>query len=427
MNAGLKFLIKNKALSYPQFRKFLLLRFTLIMALNMQTTIVGFWMYDLTHRATSLGKLGLAEAIPAILCSLISGHFVDQREKRGLLVKCIGAYVVLAAFFTFISQPHSVHSLGQVTTEYLIYTGIFLGGIVRAFVSPSSFSLLGMLLPKKRYVNATTWSSTAWQIGAVIGPLLGGLMIGYASVTWGFGLAGVLILIAFMAAFLIPRQPVIKKERESMLVGLKQGLRFVFSTQIVLAALSLDMFAVLFGGATALLPVYVKDVLHVNELWYGWLRAAPGIGSVMTLAILSFIPLKKKPGLKLLAAIAGFGITIIVFGISTIPMLSFAMLLVGGMFDAVSVVIRGTILQLYTPADMRGRVSAVNTMFVSSSNELGEVESGYTAHWFGAVPAVVGGGVMTILIVAGTFFMAPRLRKMTFEVGKDEKEAVAAS
>lgn len=286
---------------------------------------------------------------------------------------------------------------------------------MRAFLSPANFALLGMIVPKKLYPNATTWSSTAWQTGAVVGPLVGGMMI--AATGFKYSLIGVfLVEIVGLAALLrISPQPILKKVKEPILKSLGEGLRFVFSTQAILAALALDMFAVLFGGAVALLPVFADDILKVGEVGYGWLRAAPGIGAIITLFILSFTPLKTKAGLKLLACIAGFGITTIIFGISTSFALSFAMLLLGGMLDSVSVVIRGTILQLYTPDAMRGRVAAVNTMFISSSNELGALESGVTARWMGTVPAVIFGGCMTLVVVGVTYIKAPILRVLKLE------------
>ena len=206
-----------------------------------------------------------------------------------------------------------------------------------------------------------------------------------------------------------------------MMKSLSEGLRFVFNSQVILAALALDMFAVLFGGAVALLPIFADDILKVGEVGYGWLRAAPGIGSIITLLILSFVPLKKNPGIKLLLSIAGFGITTIVFGLSTSFVLSFVMLTLGGLFDAVSVVIRGTILQLYTPDAMRGRVAAVNTMFISSSNELGALESGVTARLMGTVPAVVFGGVMTMIVVAATYVRAPILKVLKLDPNARDK------
>jgi MFS family permease len=236
-------------------------------------------------------------------------------------------------------------------------------------------------------------------------------------------LAAVLLfeLVAFAGIVSIPRQEIMKKDKEPVLKSLKEGLQFVFNTQIILAALTLDMFAVLFGGATALLPVFARDILKVGEVGYGWLRAAPGFGAIVTFFLLAWFPLRKSPGKKLLFSIAGFGITIIIFGLSRNVYLSFAMLLLSGMLDAVSVVVRGTILQLYTPDEMRGRVAAVNTMFISSSNEIGEVESGLTAKWMGTVPAVLFGGCMTIVVVGLTWIIAPAIRTFKLEVKEDPK------
>lgn len=381
----------------------------------MQMTIISYMVYQLTKDELSLGMLGLAEVIPAIGFSLFSGHFVDQREKKTLILQCVTGYLLLTAFFIALTLPAVQHKMGISGTAWLIYAGVFVGGGLRAFLSPSNFALLGMLVPRKHYPNATTWSSTAWQLGAVLGPLLGGVMI--AASGFKISLAGVFViqLVSMFAIIRIPRQEILKKEKEPILKSLGEGLRFVFSSQVILAALALDMFAVLFGGAVALLPVFADDILKVGEIGYGWLRAAPGIGSIIMLFVLSFLPLKTKPGIKLLLCIAGFGLTTIVFGISKSFILSFIMLLMGGMFDAVSVVIRGTILQLYTPDNMRGRVAAVNTMFISSSNELGALESGVTAKWMGTVPAVIFGGVMTLVVVGTTYFSAPVLRILKLE------------
>ncbi|HTN45020.1 MAG TPA: MFS transporter [Flavipsychrobacter sp.] len=412
MRIYLKFLLKNKVLNYVNYRRYLLLRFTLILALYMQTTIISYMLYRITKDQLSLGMLGLAEVIPAIGFSMFSGHFVDRKEKRNLLVMCVTGYLILTAFFTVLSVPSVQKSMTVTATSWLLYLGVFIGGAIRAFLSPSNFALLGMIIPRRLYANATTWSSTAWQLGGVLGPLVGGMMI--AATNFEISMASVFAIevISLFAILMIPRQPVLLKEKEPILKSLGEGLRFVFRTQIVLAALALDMFAVLFGGAVALLPVFADDILKVGEVGYGWLRAAPGIGSILTLGILSFIPLKTKPGIKLLLCISGFGITSILFGISDFFLLSFLMLLTGGMFDAVSVVIRSTILQLYTPDQMRGRVAAVNTMFVSSSNELGALESGLTAKWMGTIPAVVFGGVMTLVVAGVTYFKAPSLKKL---------------
>jgi MFS family permease len=431
------FLEKNKALQFPLFRNYLLLRFAIILALNMQATIIGYWVYhtltynEVTHTGDklALGLLGLWEVIPAIGCSLFSGHFVDLKEKRGLLVQCTVAYILLTAFFVILAWPHMGSLIPHQGILWLVYAGIFVGGALRAFLSPANFALMGMLVPRDLYPNATTWSSTSWQTGAVLGPLLGGFVIALSDFQLSLVSVGVIEVVSLIALLRIPKQAILKKDKEPILKSLGEGIRFVFRTPLVLTALSLDMFAVLFGGAVALLPVYADDILKVGEIGYGWMRAAPGIGSVICLFILSFMPLKKNPGIKLVFSIAGFGVSTIIFGycgyfgtgslftifgfgISWGFIVAFMMLLLGGLFDGISVVIRGTILQVYTPDSMRGRVAAVNTMFISSSNELGAMESGMTAKWMGTVPAVVFGGIMTLVVVGVSWVAAPALRTL---------------
>jgi MFS family permease len=355
--------------------------------------------------------MGLWEAIPAITCSLFSGHFVDQKEKKTLLRNCTIIYLLLSLFFLSLTYGYG-KELSATHTVRLAYFGILTGGIVRAFIGPGTFSILGLLVPRSMYPNATAWSSTAWQVGAVAGPLLGGIMIGISGVQSGFMAVSGILLLPLIAISSIPKQEIMKKVKEPIVQSLKKGIGFVFRTPVILSVLSLDMFAVLFGGAVALLPAYARDILQVGEMGFGMLRAAPGIGAIITMLLLSFIPLETKPGVKLLCCITGFGICMIIFGISTSFALSFAILILSGMFDAVSVVIRGTILQLHTPDEMRGRVAAVNTMFISSSNELGEVESGYTAAWMGTVNSVVFGGSMTLVVVLVTLLAVPSLRAL---------------
>ncbi|MBS1616744.1 MAG: MFS transporter [Bacteroidetes bacterium] len=393
------------------------MRFFLIMALNMQTTIIVYWVYVLTHDVATVGLLGLFEAVPAIGFSLFSGYFVDRHEKRSIILFCVFAYLLLSAGYLSLSAT-SMASL-PFETVHLIYAGIFLGGSLRAFFSPSAFSLVGLLVPRKHYANAGTWNSTSWQMGAIAGPLLAGFLIAAIGISASLGVALCFILVALVLIWRIPKQVILSKEKEPILESLREGLRFVFRTQIILAALALDMFAVLFGGATALLPAFVHTVLKLppgtEEIAFGWLRAAPGIGAVITFFVIANKPLKTRPGPKLLFCVAGFGASIIVFGLSKSFILSMAMLILSGAFDAVSVVIRGTILQVYTPDAVRGRVSAVNTMFVSSSNELGEVESGFTAKWMGTVPAVIFGGCMTIIVAGITWFSTPKMRSLKLE------------
>lgn len=437
MRPALAFLLKNKTLNYPLFRNYLLLRITIILALNMQSTIVSYYVYKLTHDKLALGMLGLWEVIPAIGVSMFSGHFVDVSEKKTVLTQTVIGYILLSAFFVFLAWPGIQQLISVKGILWLIYAGIFIGGALRAFLSPASFALLGMLVPKRLYSNAATWSSTSWQIGAVAGPLLAGFMIAATGFYTSLISVAIIEIVSFIAILRIPKHPILNKQREAIGKSLGEGLKFVFRTKVILAALSLDMFAVLFGGAVALLPVYADDILKVGELGYGWMRAAPGIGSIISLIILSFVPLKTRPGTKLLLSIAAFGVTTIIFGFSgyfgTQPLftlwgfgisqgfiVAFLMLLFGGLFDAVSVVIRGTILQVYTPDSMRGRVAAVNTMFISSSNELGAMESGLTARLVGTVPAVVFGGCMTLVVVATTWFMTPSLMNLNLHSAGDE-------
>lgn len=406
-----RFFAKNEVLKDALFRRYLSFRLLLIGALNMQITILAYWIYDISHDVRLVGELGLWEAIPAIGCSFFSGHIVDQREKRNLLLTCSVLYIGIALYFCSLSLLHG-SELSTSFTVRLVFLGILIGGVVRSFIGPSTFSILGLLVKRDLLPTASAWSSTSWYIGSVLGPLVGGLLIGTIGVKMSLAVVAFILLFPFISMIFIPKQEIMKKGKEPMMKSLKQGLSFVFRSPVILSVLSLDMFAVLFGGAVALLPVYAKDILKVGEMGFGLMRAAPGIGAIAMMLILSFIPLEKKPGIKLLLCIAAFGVCMIIFGVSTSFALSLAMLVLGGMFDAVSVMIRGIILQLHTPDEMRGRVAAVNTMFISSSNELGEVESGYTAAWMGTVNSVVFGGSMTLAVVLFTFLLVPSLRSL---------------
>jgi len=413
------FFFKNPSLKIKEFQAFLLSRFGIILALNMQSTILYFWVYQLTNNKLSLGLVGLAEVIPAIGCSLIAGHYVDQNEKRKMVLLCLAGYVATAVGLFLLALPYIENKLSIALLVGLIYVLVFFGGFFRSFYAPSMFSLFGLIVPREHYPNATSWSSMAWQLGAVIGPLIAGVFIAFFGIKIGL-LAVVFILVLIHFPLLsISVKPILKKEKEPMLQSIKEGLKFVMRTPTLLAAQLLDLFSVLFGGAVALLPVYQKEILHVDEIGFGMLRSAPGIGAILTLGLLAFLPLKNQPGKKLFICVTGFAISIIIFGISVNFYLSFLMLLLSGMFDAVSVVIRSTILQLVTPDAMRGRVSAVNTIFVSSSNEFGDFESGLMANWLGTVRAVVVGGCLTLGVVGFTFFKVPQLRNFTFE---DEKK-----
>ncbi|WP_116787089.1 MFS transporter [Flavobacterium psychrotrophum] len=418
------FYTKNPVLKNKEFRAYLCLRFGLFFALSMQITTIFYWVYQITNDKLSLGFVGLAEVIPAVGCSLLAGHYVDLSEKRKMVLACVISYVVLGVSLYTLTTPFSFEKLGLHTTLYLIYFLVFVGGVIRSFMGPSLFSLFGLVVAdRKLYANGTSWSSMALQLGAVLGPLVAGVMIAIDGVVTGmFAVVFIQILLLFPIIY-IKTKPVVKKEqREPILQSLSQGLRFVVKTPALLGAQLLDMFSVLFGGAIALLPVYQKEILHVDEVGFGLLRSAPGVGALITLGILAFFPLKTNPGKKLFAAVAGFALCIITFGLSTNFVLSFAALMFSGMFDAISVVVRGTILQLVTPDHMRGRVASVNTIFISSSNELGDFESGVMAHWLGTVRAVVTGGCITLGVIMVTFFAAPELRKFDFEEDHDKQQ-----
>jgi MFS family permease len=402
------------ALRVAEFRKYLFSRFSIIFALNMQSTIVGWKIYQITKDPLSLGLVGLAELVPALSLALIGGHFVDRHEKRNTLLASVLAYLICAAAYLAVTSDFATSRLQLHTITWSMYAIAFAGGIIRTVGSPSSFSLMSLVIPRDLYPNGTTWSSVSWQSGAVLGPLLGGLMYGWTGVSVTFAAVCGILVFAAGSLLRISAKPVHYKHEEgtSIWSSLTEGIRFVFRTHEILAALSLDLFAVLFGGAVALLPIYADLILHVGPKGLGILRAAPAIGSCITLFLLAFMPLNRKPGLKLLAAVFAFGLSIIVFGLSVNFYLSIIALFFSGMFDGVSVVIRNTILQMKTPDNMRGRVSAVHSMFVGSSNEFGSFESGVTAKWMGAVPAVVFGGCMTLAVVISTYVVSPALRKL---------------
>lgn len=414
-----RFLDKNPALVIREFRFFLCVRFGVIFALNLQSTIIYYWVYHITNDKLSLGLVGLAEVIPAVCFSLISGHVVDLNEKRKMVMLCTVGYICLALGLATLTLPITQEHLSLNAILTGVYALVFVGGALRSFYGPSGFALSGLVVPRELYPNATSWSSMAWQLGAVAGPLVAGFMIAWAGIEGGmFTVLGILLLLLIPILNISPK-PLIKKEKEPVLESLTQGIRFVAKTPALLGAQCLDMFSVLFGGAVALLPVYQKEILMVDETGFGILRAAPGLGALCTMALLAFVPLRTNPGKKLFIAVTGFALSIIGFGLSTHFLLSFFMLMLSGIFDAVSVVIRSTILQLLTPDHMRGRVAAVNTIFISSSNELGDFESGVMAHWLGTVRAVVTGGCITLGVVAITFASAPQLRNFSFFPKKD--------
>ncbi|MCO6500424.1 MAG: MFS transporter [Vicingus serpentipes] len=411
------------ALRYKEFNIFLFFRFAMIFAWSMQFIVIEWEVYSLTKDPLSLGLIGLMEVVPAIGLALYAGHIVDQKEKRNLLLICTAGFLLISFGLFAITSPLFNQGLANNTIVYFIYGLVFIGGIIRSFLGPSIFSLMSMIIPKKVYPNAATWSSSVWQMAMVTGPAIGGFSILWIGVSWSMFVIVVFAIASILLLLQIEVKPILNtKIGEPVIKSLKEGIKFVFGTKEILGAITLDMVAVLFGGAVALLPIYAQDILQVGSKGFGVLRAAPAVGSFLTMLVVAYFPLNKNAGLKLLAAIFGFGVCIIIFGVSEIFWISLIALFISGVFDGVSVVIRQTILQLRTPDEMRGRVSSVNSMFVGSSNELGAFESGITAKLFGTVRAVVFGGAMTLGIVVFTGIVSPTLRKLNFTKELEEQE-----
>ena len=411
------------ALRIREFNIFLLLRFIMVFSWSMQFIVIEWEVYSLTKSALSLGIVGLMEVVPAILMALFAGHFVDQNEKKGLLLKCIIGFLIISlGLFLLTWEPFRGNLSGK-TILYSIYFLVFLGGIVRAFLGPTIFSLLSLIVPKNLYPNAATWSSSVWQISSVLGPAFAGFSITIIGVHGSMLFVLACSFLALIILSQISKKPILNpKIGEPIMQSLKEGVKFVYNNKTILGAISLDMVAVLFGGAVALLPIYAQDILKVGPEGFGVLRAAPALGAFITMFISAYVPLNKNAGMKLLFSIFAFGICIIVFGISTLFWLSVIALFLSGVVDGISVVIRQTILQLKTPDHMRGRVAAVNSIFVGSSNELGAFESGLTAKLMGTVTSVVFGGTMTLIIVVFTGFASPTFRKLDLQKDIDENE-----
>ncbi len=398
------------SLRLKEFRYYILGRFFLTTAVNFQAVCVGWQVYELTKDPLSLGLIGLAEAIPYVLIALFAGYVVDHYDRRKVLMTAISILILSSALLFYFSFD-SVKLLSWGTIP--IYSLIFVTGLARGFISPSMFAIMSQIVPKKIISNSSTWNSTVWQIGAVGGPAIGGFVYGFMGVAKAYLINTLFFGLSFFFFSFIATRAIIKSEKvESLKESITAGMKFVFSNQLLLSALSLDLFAVFFGGAVALLPMFADQILHVGPKGLGILRSAPAIGALVMAVILMFNPLKKSAGKKLLYAVALFGLCSIAFALSSNFYLSILFLALGGAFDNISVVIRTTIVQLYTPDHMRGRVSSVNSIFIGSSNEIGAFESGFAARLLGLVPSVVFGGSMTLLVTSITAKFAPKLRNL---------------
>jgi len=401
------------ALRYKEFRSFLGMRFFFTLAYQMQAVVIGYHIYDLTHDALKLGLVGLCEAIPAIGIALYGGYIADKSEKRGLLIK-IFAGVWLASVLMLIMTSKYLH-LKEDVIVLIMYGLVFCIGIARGFFGPATFSLMAKIVPKELYPNSATWNSSSWQLATIIGPVAGGFVNYLWGITAAYGFIVVLVSISLICIFNFKKHPSTYVPKENIFHSLKEGIQFVFKTKMMVWAMSLDLFSVFFGGAVALLPMFAKDVFHLGSYGLGMMRGAASLGAVVTmLAMTRFSPM-GRPWRNLLIAVTGFGLSIICYGLSKNFYLTLFFLFLEGSFDSVSVIIRQTIMQLLTPDEMRGRVSAVNSMFIGSSNEIGEFESGLSAKLLTLVPAVVFGGSMTIAIAGITWLKTRSLTKLSLQ------------
>ncbi len=403
------------AVRIPEYRNLMVGRFTFVMAMRMITTVVSWWIYEITGDELAIGMIGLAEVIPALSLALYSGHRVDIKDKRRLILQGITGYLLAAITLFALSTRQAQDFLHIHHITWFIYGVFFFTGILRSFVGPSFSAMLATIVPKNLLQNATTWNQGTWLSASVTGHAVGGFLIAFIGISNTLLVVSCLIFSSLLFLYQLKPKPPIKTNMEKKTwESVKEGLSFVFKTKALLAAMALDMFAVLFGGAVAMIPVFAKDILKISPLAYGWLNAATDIGAISIVIILTLWPMKKGQGRKMLLAVAGFGCCIVLFGLSKWFLLSFFVMLMAGILDGVSVVVRGTVMQLLTPDHMRGRVSSVSSMFVTSSNELGQFESGVMARAMGAIPSVIFGGCMTIAVVVTTWFKAPTLRKFEY-------------
>lgn len=397
------------ALRFKDFRSYLGMRFFFTFAYQMQAVILGFYIYHLTKSAFALGLIGLSEAIPALGFGLFGGYIADKSEKRKMLLMVFMLVFFSSAVIFTVTLKNVTGLIHQDWVEHIIYVMVFCNGIARAFYGPAAFTVLANSVPKELYPNSSTWSSSGGQIASILGPAAGGLIYGFYGITAAFTVILLFLLTALTCVFFLRRYPPVYIPKENIWKSLSEGLHFVFHNKMMISAMSLDLFSVFFGGAVALLPVFANEILKVGAEGLGIMRAVSSTGAVLVMLAMARISPMGKPWRNLLIAVAGFGLSIIGFALSRNFYLSLLFLFAEGGFDSVSVLIRGTIMQLLTPDNMRGRVSSVNQMFIGSSNEIGAFESGTAAKLMGTVPSVIFGGSMTLLIVIVTFFKTKRL------------------
>jgi MFS family permease len=404
-------LIKDSfaALRYKDFRSYLGMRFFFTFAYQAQAVIIGFYIYRLTHNKLALGYIGLCEAVPAILIALYGGYVADKSEKRKMLL-AISSLVFISSMTMFIVTMKSMSGyIGKGWVVPIIFFMIFVNGVARAFYGPATFTIYANSIPKELYPNGSSWSSSSWQVAAILGPATGGLVYGFYGITAAFSVILLFLGVSIILIYLLRSYPPVFVPKENIWTSLIEGISFVYKSKILIWAMSLDLFSVFFGGAVALLPVFASDILKVGSQGLGIMRATSSLGAVLTMLAMARYSPMGKPWRNLLIAVTGFGLSIICFGLSRSFYLSLFFLFTEGAFDSISVIIRGTIMQLLTPDHMRGRVSAINFVFIGSSNEIGAFESGAAATLLGTVPSVIFGGSMTLLIVTITYLKTKKL------------------
>lgn len=398
-------------LQIRDFRLFISARFCVTLAIQMQALVVGWQVYEITKDALSLGLIGLAEALPSIVVSLYAGHLADVVQRKRIIVITLATLVLCSVGLLFFTLDVGAFLLAE--GVYPIYAVIFVSGIARGFITPAIFSFMPQLVPRELFQNAISWNSTLWEMASIGGPPIGGLIYGVFGVTAAYAIDASLMITGLILAAMVASRPLPEVSDEQGIVEkIKAGLKFVIANKLILNANSLDLFAVLFGGAVALLPIFSDQILHVGSVGLGFLRSAPGMGALVMAIYLTHNPIRKSMGKILLYAVAGFGLCMIGFALSREFWLSMVLLILSGGFDCISVIVRGTLLQTLTPENMKGRVSAVNNIFIGSSNEIGMFESGVAARLLGVVPSVIFGGLMTLVVVGFTAWKAPTLRKL---------------
>lgn len=401
------------ALRLPLFRRYSLARFLLNTSIQIQSVTVAWQIYQITKQPLSLGMAGLAEAVPYILIALFGGHLADIFNRKKIITTITLLLSITSVLFFFIARNTAgILDTFGVTPVYIV---IFITGLLRGIIWPAMFGFWPALLPDKKLIrNAVSWNSTLWQVSASAGPAIGGLLLTPLGISNVFLLDASLMFLSFLAYSTISYTHFKTEEKagENVWKKITEGVRFVFKNEIIIGSISLDLFAVFFGGAVALLPAVCSDILHVGSFEFGLLKAATGVGTMITTLTIAFIPLHRNAGRILMWAVFGFALCIIGFGLSSLFWVSFVLLLLSGAFDGISVVIRGSIMQLYTPENMKGRVSAVNNIFIGSSNELGAFESGLTAQWLGVARSIILGGLISAGVVGYTAVRAKKLRDL---------------